>query len=361
MLVTLANLTTYMDISLSPRQQDAAEMILQGLQSELESFLGRPVEVTSFTDETHVLDASHVSIPIGSYFYNEGLTLGDANPGGIVTYSQPPSTVYLRNTPCVSVSKITIDGPNMNNKVLGEANKRVATITAATTQTAAITGAVKSGNNVTYTATNTFTVNDIVTVTGITPSGLNCTSKAITSRTSSTFTIVNSAATGTYASGGSVAGGVATYTAADHKITIGQVVTITDVVPTTLNLSAKIVTAVTSTTFSVASSGVYGVYTSGGTVTANGEDYTVRRYGVDIYTGFANDIIKITYTGGVDGPNIKMFKLMILRAATREMQNMHDDVVGVKDLNPRGVSVSETGFMENELIAIKRYSRRRIG
>ena len=28
-----------------------------------------------------------------------------------------------------------------------------------------------------------------------------------------------------------------------------------------------------------------------------------------------------------------IFKLMILRAATREMQNMHDDVVGVKDLN----------------------------
>ena len=56
-----------------------------------------------------------------------------------------------------------------------------------------------------------------------------------------------------------------------------------------------------------------------------------------------------------------MFKLMILRAATREMQNMHDDVVGVKDLNPRGVSVSETGFMENELIAIKRHARRRIG
>ena len=290
MLVTLADLTTYMDISLSPRQQDAAEMILQGLQSELESFLGRPVEVTTFTDETHVLDASHVSIPLGSYFYNEGLTLGDSNPGGIVTYSQPPSTVYLRNTPCVSVSKITIDGPNMNNKVLGEANKRVATITAA-----------------------------------------------------------------------SVDSDTATYTVGAHVITIGQVVTVTDIVPTTLKLSSKIVTAVTSTTFSVASSGASGIYVSGGAVTANGQDYTVRRYGVDIYTGFANDIIKITYRGGVDGPNIKMFKLMILRAATREMQNMHDDVVGVKDLNPRSVAVSETGFMENELIAIKRYSRRRIG
>ena len=55
-----------------------------------------------------------------------------------------------------------------------------------------------------------------------------------------------------------------------------------------------------------------------------------------------------------------MFKLMILRAATREMQNMHDDVVGVKDLNPRGVAVAETGFLEKELMMVKRYRRNRI-
>jgi hypothetical protein len=55
-----------------------------------------------------------------------------------------------------------------------------------------------------------------------------------------------------------------------------------------------------------------------------------------------------------------MFKLMILRAATREMQNMHDDVVGVKDLNPRNVAPMETGFTEKELLALRRYRRRRI-
>ena len=361
MLVTLADLTTYMDISLSPRQQDSAEMILQGLQSELESFLGRPVEVTTFTDETHVLDAKHVNIPLGSYFYNEGLGMGDGNPGGIVTYSAPPSTIYLRNTPCVSVSKVTIDGPTLSNNVLGEAHKREATITGATTQTAAITGAVKSGNNVIYTATNTFLINDVVTVTSITPAGLNCISKAITARTGSTFTVSNSAATGTYVSGGSVAGGIATYTANNHGITIGQSVTISDIVPTSLNIGAKRVTAVAQNTFSVASSGASGVYVSGGNVVANGGDYSVRRYGVDIYVGFANDIVKITYMAGVDGTNVKMFKLMILRAATREMQNMHDDVVGVKDLNPRNVAITDTGFLESELKAMKRYMRRRIG
>jgi hypothetical protein len=42
------------------------------------------------------------------------------------------------------------------------------------------------------------------------------------------------------------------------------------------------------------------------------------------------------------------------------MQNMHDDVVGVKDLNPRNVAPLETGFLEKELIAVKKYKRRRI-
>lgn len=289
MLVTLSDLTTYMDISLSLRQQDAAEMILQGLQSEMEAYLGRPVEVTEFVDEQHVLEANHVNVPMGSYFYNQGLGLGDSDPNGIITYAAPPSTVYMRNTPIVSVSKVVLNGPTLVNKVLGEAVKRTATITAAT-----------------------------------------------------------------------VASGTATYTAANHGFKVGQTVTITGITPTTLNLNAKIITAVATNTFSVASSGASGAYTSGGTATANGSDYTVRRYGIDVYTGFANDIVTITYTGGLDGDNIKMFKLMILRAATREMQNMHDDVVGVKDLNPRGVAVAQTGFLDTELAQIKKYSRRRI-
>lgn len=289
MLVTLANLTTYMDISLSLRQQDAAEMILQGLQSEMETYLGRPVEVTEFSEEIHVLEATHVNVPMGSYFYNQGLGLGHSDPNGIITYAAPPSTIYMRNTPIVSVSKVEMDGPTLHNKILGEAQKRTATIT-----------------------------------------------------------------------GGTVASGTATFTAANHGFTLGQTVTITGATPTTYNINAKIITAVAASTFSIANSGVTGNYVSGGSATANGSEYTVRRYGLDIYTGFANDIIKVTYKAGLDGNNIKMFKLLILRAATREMQNMHDDVVGVKDLNPRGVSTLETGFLESELSQLKKYSRRRI-
>jgi len=289
MLVTLSNLITYMDITLSLRQQDAAEMILQGLQSEMETYLGRPVEVTEFVDETHVLEANHVNVPMGSYFYNQGLGLGDSNPNGIITYASPPSTIYLRNTPIVSVSKVEMDGPTINNRILGEAVKRTATITAAT-----------------------------------------------------------------------VSSGTATFTAANHGFTLGQTVTVINATPATYNISAKIITSVATDTFSIANSGVTGAYTSGGTATANGNEYTVRRYGLDVYTGFANDIIRVTYKGGLDGGNIKMFKLMILRAATREMQNMHDDVVGIKDLNSRNVAVAETGFLESELMQLKKYSRRRI-
>lgn len=289
MLVTLSDLTTYMDISLSLRQQDAAEMILQGLQSEMETYLGRPVEVTEFVEETHILEANHVNVPMGSYFYNQGLGLGDSDPNGIITYAAPPSTIYLRNTPIVSVSRVEMDGPTINNKILGEGVKRTATVTAAT-----------------------------------------------------------------------VSSGTATYTATNHGFTLGQTVTITGATPSTFNINAKVITAVATNTFSIANSGVTGAYVSGGSATANGSDYTVRRYGIDVYTGFANDIIRVTYRGGLDGDNIKMFKLMILRAATREMQNMHDDVVGVKDLNPRGVAVAETGFLETELNQLKKYSRRRI-
>jgi len=209
MLVTSTDLRTYMDVTLSNRQLDAADIVLAGLQSELEAFLNRPIEVGTFTNETHVFPATHVGIPLTSFFYNQ--SLDSTSAAGTVTYSEPPTTIYLRNSPVVTVSNVTLFPVQSNSQVL----------------------------------------------------------------------VVD-------------------------------------------------------------------------------QDYTVRRYGVDVYRGFANDVIKVTYTAGLVGANIKMFKLMILRAATREMQNMHDDVVGVKDLNPRNVAIAETGFTDKELIMLKRYKRHRI-
>jgi hypothetical protein len=50
LLVSLSELRSYMDISLTNRQQDAAELVLAGLQSELEAYLRRPVQVETFNE-----------------------------------------------------------------------------------------------------------------------------------------------------------------------------------------------------------------------------------------------------------------------------------------------------------------------
>ena len=89
---------------------------------------------------------------------------------------------------------------------------------------------------------------------------------------------------------------------------------------------------------------------SSGLAVATGNDYRVMRYGLELYRGLPNDVVSVTYTGGLDGDNISMFKLMILRAATREMQNMHDDVVGIKDIETRNVAPLETGFWKKNFL-----------
>lgn len=210
-LVTAADLKTYMDISLTNRQMDAADLVLVGLQSELEAFLRRPIEVYEYT-EVHRIPSTHTGIPMSSFFVNSNPT-GESFYGSTVnnsTYLDPPTTVYLLNTPVVSVSEVK------------------------------------------------------------------------------------------------------------HKPLRGSEVTL---IPE--------------------------------------QDYVVRGFGVDVFTTYADDTVTVTYQGGLDGANIPVFKLMILRAATREMQNMHDDVVGVKDLETRNVAPLQTGFLETELMALKRYRKNR--
>lgn len=286
MLVSINDLTTYMDISFSLRQQDAAEMVLSGLQSELEAFLRRPIEVDEFT-ETHVIPPHFQGVPATSFFYDHSLD----TTGTTINYIQPSVMISLRNTPVTSVSKVVIKNLSETGMNLGEAMQRKATVT----------NASFSGGKVTYT------------------------------------------------------------TSTAHKFTVGQFVVVAGMSPSGLNIPGKQITEVTNTTFTVAGfTSDPGAYISGGTATATGNDYTVHRYGLELYRGFPNDLIEVTYMGGLDGENLSLFKLFILRAATREMQNMHDDVVGVKDLNPRNVAPLETGFTEKELLALRRYRRRRI-
>jgi len=210
-LITVSDITTYMDITLSNVQEDAAEIVIDGLQAELEAYLRRPIEQQSFTETYRIPDVGR-GVVNQQYYYNyttdPSTTL--TSPGIIYT---PMYTLYLDNSPVISVSSVSI-----------------------------------------------------------TPASASAT---------------------------------ATDQVAER-------------------------------------------------------DYITRDYGIELFNAFANDRVTITYTAGLDGANIKVFKLLLLRAAAREMQNMHDDVVGLKDLTTRNVAPLETGFSERELMSIKKYRRVRV-
>jgi len=208
MLVTQTELERYMDIKFNNRQSHAAGYVLEGLQSELESYIRRPVEVDTYS-EVHKVDYLNVGVPNSSFFYDYSLD----TTGNVLSWLQPPYTLYLKNSPVISVSTLTATGPQPG--------------------------------------------------------------------------------------------------AAAQSLT-------------------------------------------------EGTDFSVQKYGVDVYRTFANDTLNITYTAGMDGTTIPYFKLLILRAASREMQNMHDDVVGIKDLETRNVGPVTTGFTPEEIQSLRKYRRIRI-
>jgi hypothetical protein len=211
MLVSVDDLTTYMDIKFSNRQERAAEFVLAGLQSELESYLRRPIEVNAYTED-HVIPSDFGSFPVSSHLYNLSLD----TTGNPPSYVRPAVTVYMRNSPVVAVTSVQIQP---------------------------------------------------------------------------------------------VAGGAS--------------------------------------------------------ITAEaGTDYVAQRYGIDLYRAMPNDRIRVSYTAGLSSnanQSLPVFRLLILRAASREMQNMHDDVVGLKDLETRNVGPLTTGFTEEELQSVRRWRRIRIG
>lgn len=212
-LITSNDIMTYMDITFSNVQEDAADIVIEGLQAELEAYLRRPLEQQEFTETYRVPDYG-TGLPSNAYHYNyDSVNVSDTQIVSSGISYIPVYTLYLDNSPVVSVSSLTITRPS--------------SIASVSVQTAE-------------------------------------------------------------------------------------------------------------------------------------DDYIVRPYGVDLYNAGANDKIDITYTAGLDGASIKIFKLLMLRAAAREMQNMHDDVVGLKDLTTRNVAPLETGFSERELMSIKKYRRVRV-
>ena len=213
-LITIADITTYMDITFTNVQEEAAQFVIDGLQSELEMYLRRPVEQTTFT-ESYRIPSYGRGLSNDPYFYNYSMMpMENSSLVGSGTMYAPGSyTLYLDQSPVVSVLSVTI-----------------------TQASASATANVQTAES----------------------------------------------------------------------------------------------------------------------------DYVVREYGVDLRYAFANDKVDITYVAGLDGPNIPAFKLLMLRAATREMQNMHDDVVGLKDLTTRNVAPLETGFSDRELFSLRKYRRVRV-
>ena len=209
-LASVADLKKYMDITFSNTQEEAALMILTGLEADLEHYIGRPVTAASFI-ETYVAEANYTGSSAYSFFYDYNI---DRTLTTVTDVTKPPYVLYTRQTPIVSVASVTVQGQ---------------TDSSATTQTV-------------------------------------------------------------------------------------------------------------------------------------GNDYVVRRYGIDMFRVNDNDKIVINYTAGLDSTadNTSALKLVILRAASREVQNLHEDVGGMKDLTTRNVAPVETGFTMEELNSVKRWRRVRV-
>jgi len=93
-----------------------------------------------------------------------------------------------------------------------------------------------------------------------------------------------------------------------------------------------------------------------------GVDFIKASWGAYVYNLSENDSLTITYTAGLnlDETKVNFMKLIMLRAAARETQNLHDDVVGLKDLNTRNVAPLDVGFTDMEIEKLQRYRRYRI-
>ena len=166
----------------------------------------------------------------------------------------------------VTMTGITPSNYNLTNQIITAVDPTWFEIANFTT-TAWTSGGTATSGTVRFTANNGFAVNDVVTMTGITPTSFNLEEKEIKAVTATTFDVWDGA-TGTYTSGGVATpskNGIIRYTAANTFFS-GQVVTITGVTPSNFNLSLKTIVERDSAWFEIKDPFI-GTYTSGGTVT----------------------------------------------------------------------------------------------
>ena len=128
-------------------------------------------------------------------------------------------------------------------------------------------GGTATSGTIRFTANNTFAVADVVTITGVTPTVFNLIDEEIKAATATTFDVWD-AVTGTYTSGGVATpskSGIIRYTAANTFFT-GQVVTITGITPSGFNLPLKTIIERDAAWFEIKDPFI-GTYTSGGIAT----------------------------------------------------------------------------------------------
>jgi hypothetical protein len=207
MLVDVSDLADYMDLRFTNRQSDSAEIVLEGIQSEIETFLRRPIESQEF-DEIYHVPIDYRPFAAESYFYDR---TQDRTQNGLMSQIAVPYALYLRQTPVTNVDTVRIKGRS-------------------------------------------------------------------------------------------------------------------------------------------------------GTWQDQLEDthWKRTRWGIELFTVAPLDEIEVVYDAGLDGTTIPYLRLVILRAASREMQNMVDDVVGLKDLNARQITVADIGLTEAEKATLKRWKRKQI-
>lgn len=88
-----------------------------------------------------------------------------------------------------------------------------------------------------------------------------------------------------------------------------------------------------------------------------GTHYVVRRWGMDVFACGRNDLLTVTYEAGL--ADNAVIKQVILRAAAREMQNMTDDVLGLKDFQNRSATVAEIGLTDADRKTLRRFKRKK--
>tara|TARA_B100000287_G_scaffold38116_2_gene34960 strand:- start:6668 stop:7657 length:990 start_codon:yes stop_codon:yes gene_type:complete len=326
-LVTVSDIETYMDIDLDNKQEDAAQFIIDGLESELVAYLRRPVSVTSFTETYRVPEVGR-GVAQNNHYHNyttdPSYSTTLSSPGILYT---PTWVLYLNESPVVSITDLTI------TPATASGNKTTVKLDLA----GATNGTYAAGDATVYYIDSTTDPDDPDVYAYTNTESITVASNTATNKS---FQAVKASKNyNSVANGGKIPNG-----------TGGSG-------PSFTGSSGDQGGTATVNSGSALSGG-----TDGATAVAQvaETDYIKRKYGVDLYNAYANDTINITYTAGLDGANIKAFKILILRAAAREMQNMYDDTVGLKDLTTRDIAPLETGFTERELASIKRYRRVRV-